>query len=441
MSTLSGQKIDVQTSKKKNEFFMGRKIGSALFSIFGGLVALISLLPVILLPFITAVPLALCLLLALADVGLLVLLLARAKSFGTRTVILFALVLVSVLAVLLSQWYAATPQIVGTDGQPLPGSIAELEQVQLNGRQQWITIRGQDAEKPMLLFLAGGPGGSQLAATRKQLADLEEHFVVVNWDQPGAGKSYRAADFSTLEPQQYVTDALALTQYLRQRFGQDKIYIMGESWGSLLGIWISQEKPEWVQAFVGAAQMVAFLPTDLYDYELALQIARERGDDGKTAALEQQGPPPYYGDGVAMKVTEYILYLSSYMNGNPQIHADYDTFGDIAAPEYGLYDKVNYIRGLLQTMEVLWPQLWEVDLRRDANQLEVPVYFLEGRHDVNAPPYLVEDYLQALQAPHKELIWFENSGHSPWVEESQKVVDVLVNKVQAQMAPEAATEK
>src|SRR5690606_13720095 len=164
--------------------------------------------------------------------------------------------------------------------------------------------------------------------------------------------------------------------------------------------------------------------TDTYDYELALQLAEERGATGKVEALRRQGPPPYYGDGVARKVTEYIMYLSSYMNGNPAIHSNYDTFGDIAAPEYGLYDKVNYVRGLLRTMEAVWPQLWEVDLRQQAPHLDVPVYFLEGRHDVNAPPYLVEDYLQTLEAPHKELIWFEHSGHSPWVEESQKVVDV-----------------
>src|SRR5690606_18428302 len=106
----------------------------------------------------------------------------------------------------------------------------------------------------------------------------------------------------------------------------------GESWGNLLGVWLVQRHPEQYHALVGAAQMVAFLETDTYDYELALQIAEERGDTGKVEALRRQGPPPYYGDGVAMKVTEYIMYLSSYMNSNPAIHSNYDTFGDIAAP-------------------------------------------------------------------------------------------------------------
>lgn len=433
MSTILEKQIEMRKPEKRySANGIGRKISIFLLSIIGGLVALLSLLPVMLLPITTAVPTTIFLLLVLVDGGLLVYLFTRTEAVWGKTAVLIGLLLVSLLAVLLSQWYAMTPPILGADGQPLPGSIAELEQVELNGRQQWLTIRGQDIDKPVLLFLAGGPGGSQLAQTRKKLGALEEHFVVVNWDQPGAGKSFHAADFAAITPEQYIADGHELTTYLRERFGEEKIYILGESWGSLLGAWLVQHYPEDYHALVGAAQMIAFLETDTYDYKLAMQIAEERGDTGKVEALKAQGLPPYYGEGVAMKVVEYIMYLSSYMNENPAIHSNYDTLDDIAAPEYGLYDKINYVRGLLQTMNVLWSQLWEVDLREQAPRLETAVYFLEGRHDVNAPPYLVEDYLQKLDAPHKELIWFEHSGHSPWVEEPAKAVDVLVNTVLAQ---------
>lgn len=439
MSTLTGQTKSTNRAAEASRPTAGhplRRLGMGLLRILGGLVALLSLLPVALLPFTTAVPLALFLLLVLIDAGLFVYLFTRAATFVTRTAVIAGLVAVPIAAVLLSQWFATTPPILGADGQPLPGSIAELERVELNGRGQWITIRGKDTDKPVLLFLAGGPGGTQLAATRKMLGGLEDHFVVVNWDQPGAGKSYRAADFGTLTPQQYLDDAHELTLYLRERFGQDKIYLLGESWGSLMGVWMVQAHPELYHAHVGLAQMVAFLETDTYDYELALQIAQAEGNTGTLEALQEQGPPPYYGDGVAMKVTRYVMVLSQAMNQNPAITGPgYDTFGDIAAPEYGLYDKANYFRGLLRTMEVLWPQLWEVDLREQAPRLDVPVYFLEGRHDVNAPPALAEDYLQKLAAPHKELVWFEHSGHSPWVDEADKVVDVMVNTVLARTRP------
>ncbi len=439
MSILSGKHVETTTSGQNTLPFgsrWARRVGLFAAAVLGSIAALLSLIPVILLPISTAVPPVAYVSLALVSGGLFLLFFVRAETVPARAATLAGLLVVSLLAVLLSQMFAATPPILGTDGQRLPGSIAELTAVELNGTRQWITIRGHDTEKPVLLFLAGGPGGSQLAATRKMLGGLEKEFVVVNWEQPGAGKSYHAADFASLTPQRYIDDAHALTLYLRQRFGEERIYILGESWGSLLGVWMVQQHPELYHAFAGSAQMVAFLETDTYDYNLALDLARKRGDTGKIEALEKQGPPPYYGDGVAWPVIEYIMYLSSYMNSNPAITGPgYDTIGDIAAPEYGLYDKVNYVRGLLAAMNALWPQLWEVDLREQAPRLEVPIYLLEGWHDVNAPPELAEDYLQRLEAPHKEIVWFEHSGHSPWVDESQKVVDVMVNTVLAQTYP------
>jgi pimeloyl-ACP methyl ester carboxylesterase len=332
------------------------------------------------------------------------------------------MLLVSMLAVVLSQAYSFTPPITDARGNVIPGSIASLEKVDLNGSQQWISIRGQDVNKPVLLFLAGGPGGSQLVTERRALGGLEDHFVVVNWEQPGAGKSFDAVDRSTLTPERYVTDGLALVAYLRERFDEEKVYVLGESWGSALGIWMVEREPESFHAIIGTGQMVAFLETDLMCYDFAMQWAQDRGDTEKVARLQEQGPPPYYGKGVALKEALYLMDTFNYMNQDPAISD--------AGPEYGLYDKVNWFRGPLgETLDIVYPQLWDVDFRTQVTQLEVPVYFLLGRHDVNAPPVLAEEYLELLDAPHKELIWFERSGHNPWVTESAEFVDVVVNKV------------
>ncbi|MBP6016711.1 MAG: alpha/beta hydrolase [Candidatus Promineofilum sp.] len=439
MSTITSPRITTDRPDVKKQPTPGqgiRNAGRAILLILGSVLLGVTMLPVVLLPLITSVPWYAWLALAIIDAGLLFVLVAHADTLPYKLLIIAAIVGVSVLAVFLSQWFASTPPIVDADGRPVPGSIAELEQVELNGSRQWISIRGHDQTKPVLLFLAGGPGGSQLAATRKQLGELEQHFVVVNWEQPGAGKSYGAVDVAGLTPERYVDDGLALTRYLRQRFDQEKIYILGESWGTALGVWMVQRAPDMYHAFAGAAQMVDFLETDLYDYDLALRLSFESGNFRKVAALKKQGPPPYYGKGVARKFSSYVLVLSQYMMSNPAITGPgYDTFGDIAADEYGLVDKVNYAWGLLATLDAVYWQLWDVDLREQAPRLEVPVYFLEGRHDVNAPPALAEDYLQKLAAPHKELIWFEHSGHSPWVDEAAKVVDVMVNKVLAGTTP------
>lgn len=410
-----------------------RRILSFLGRLLAFLLSLLFCLPLILLPLATAVPAVLWIVLAALAVALLFVQFRLKPAWKGVAASLAGLVVVAVMAVIASQAFATTPPIVDAQGEPLPGSIAVLEQVEINGSQQWISIRGQDASKPVLLFLAGGPGGSQLATARYALGGLEEHFVVVNWEQPGAGKSFDAVDRATLTPERYIEDAHALVQYLRQRFGQDKVYVLGESWGSALGILLVQSYPELFHAFVGTGQMVAFLENDQMCYDFAVQWAQERGDTAKVAKLAGQGPPPYYGDGVAWKESAFLMDTFDYMNQNPAI-ADNgaNTFRDLAAPEYGLYDKVSWFRGVLETLGVVYPQLWEVDFRQQATELDVPVYFLLGRHDVNAPTVLAEQYFTLLDAPHKEIVWFEHSGHTPWVSESDRFGEAMVDTVLAQ---------
>ncbi len=322
--------------------------------------------------------------------------------------------------VLLTQAFASTPGINGEN------AIAELRRVELNGRREWISIRGQDRSKPVLLFLAGGPGGTQMAAVRHDLAELERHFVVVNWDQPGSGKSYGAGR-GPLAPGDYVDDGYALTRYLCEEFAQEKIYLVGESWGSALGIFMADRAPELYHAFIGTGQMVAFLETELMDYELAMQIARERGDESTLRALEANGPPPYYGADVTWKSAAYLQYLDGYMNANPEIHnGGYNTFRDLFSSEYGVWDKINFMRGIVTTFNTVYPQLYDIDLRTDYPSVGVPVYFFIGRHDVNAPVSLTEEYYELLDAPEKELVWFEHSGHSPWINESALFVGELL---------------
>ncbi len=392
--------------------------------------SLLLCLPVILLPLTTSVPVWVWMLLAIAEVGLIVLQFWLKPTWRGIVLSLTGILVAGVLAVAASQYFAQTPQITNANGESIPGSIALLEKVNLNGSDQWVSIRGKDVDKPVLLFLAGGPGGSQLVTARRVLHELEDHFVVVNWEQPGAGKSFDAVNRSTLTPERYIADGLSLTDYLRKRFEEEKIYVLGESWGSALGIWMVQQRPEHFHAFIGTGQMVSFLETDLLCYEFVLKLAKERGDTQKVAQLEEQGPPPYYGKGVAMKEAAYLLETYNYMNADPAINDDgFNTFQDLAGTEYGLYDKVSWFRGSLETLNIVYPQLWDKDLREQAAELEVPVYFLLGRHDVNAPPILTESYYGILDAPHKELIWFERSGHNPWVTESEAFADTVINKI------------
>ncbi|OQB23582.1 MAG: putative aminoacrylate hydrolase RutD [Firmicutes bacterium ADurb.Bin182] len=350
----------------------------------------------------------------------------RVKKWAKMSIWLAAVLLILVFA---SQLLAYTPPIIESGGSQAEDSIAIIEKVRLNGAEQWISIRSRHKENPVLLFLAGGPGGSQLAAVRSELRELEEHFVVVGWDQPGSAKSFGAVPRSALTRERYIADGCELAKYLCDRFRREKIFLVGESWGSALGIWMVQRQPELFYAFAGTGQMVSFLDTELYCYDLAVKTAQERGDAAVLKKLREQGSPPYYGDGVALKMANYLLYLFKVMSSNPAIaYSAHNTLQDLAAPEYGLLDKINYIRGLTDTLSVVYPQLYDMDLRRQAAVLEVPVYILEGRHDINAPTALAQEYYEMLRAPEKEIIWFERSGHTPWVDENERFAKVLADR-------------
>lgn len=317
---------------------------------------------------------------------------------------------------------ATTPPILGADGKSRAGSVAALEKVVLNGREEWISLRGEDASAPLLLFLAGGPGGSDLAAQRRTLGELEKRFVVVGWDQPGAGKSFRAVRHEDLTLDVYISDAIALLELLRDRFSKEKIYLLGESWGSYLGIRVAEQRPDLVAAFLGTGQMVAFRENDVACYELMLDWARERGDAKKVEQLERQGPPPYYGKRVARRLSAFLMDTWDYMRTESGVPGSGGTIGDILSPEYRFRDRIAFIRGILKTLDAFYPQLWEEDLRRTSTRLEVPAYFLIGRHDINASVPLCEEYVSLLRAPAKELVYFERSGHNPWSTESELFV-------------------
>ncbi len=410
-----------------------RRVGVALLTIVVTVVSLIFAIPVLLLFIASAVPLLISLVLVVIDIAIVIALFRLEHRPLTIGAAVFGILLVSVAAVWLSQAFARTPPILDDAGNTIPNSIAVMEQVNLGGDDQWITIRGKSIDNPVLLFLAGGPGGSELAWTRQYLSALEDHFVVVNWDQPGAGKSYAAVDIATLTPERYVSDAYELTQLMRERFHQDKIYVLGESWGSILGTWLVQQYPELFHAYIASAQMVYTTLDDQMGYEFALQYATEQGNTAVVEQLRRTGSPPYTGPGSFWTYAAYLNVLNSYMYS----HANGEGGGDnrlldvITAPEYGLVDKVNWVRGLDEVFTNVYPRLGEIDMITNAPKLDVPVYFITGRWDVNAMTSLVERYYDVLEAPYKELIWFENSGHTPLYEEPRHFVDVMVNTVLA----------
>ena len=202
--------------------------------------------------------------------------------------------LISILALspLVFGCAATTPEFRDAAGKILPGSVARMEYVELGGFRQWICVRGESVDRPLLLILHGGPGDAEVLPFRRYDAGLEKDFIVVNWDQRGAGKSYSPsipADSMTIE--QILSDAHELVGYLKKSFGKEKIYLLGHSWGTLLGALLASRYPEDFHAYIGMGQWVSMGDNERLCYEFTLSEAQRRGDRKAIALLERIGTP------------------------------------------------------------------------------------------------------------------------------------------------------
>lgn len=200
-----------------------------------------------------------------------------------KTILKLLLALIILIAAFSGFLYFKSP---GTT-PPIPGGIAAIEQVELGGFKQWVLMRGQDANKPVLLILHGGPGSPEMAMVRKYNQELEKHFVVVNWEQRGAGKSYsKTLDSKSMKISVFVSDAEELVNYLRNRFKKDKIYLEGHSWGSALGSLLCQKIPQYIKAYIAIGQVGNMTESEKMVFEKTLDMAKKAGDKKTLAKLQ-----------------------------------------------------------------------------------------------------------------------------------------------------------
>lgn len=329
---------------------------------------------------------------------------------------------------------ASTPPLLEPDGEPIPGSIATLEKVHLGGHDQWISIRGQSTDNPVLLYLSGGPGQSDLPFSRVLFEDLTRDFIVVGWDQRGTGKSYPALDpISTLTLDQAISDTAELSEYLRDRFDEEKIYLVGESYGSFLGVLTVQRHPQLYHAYIGSGQMVDPLETTRRLHRAVLDYAAETGDEDLAARMRRFGEPPYNNSFANAFVMGYYDALATPYTP-PRAYVEKGTAAGIGpwgilASEYRFMEKLGVLRGLMDLFDVMWPQMLDTDFRRDVTQLEVPVYILDAEHELPARRDLVLEWFELLQAPNKRVYTFENAGHSVAFEQFEAFSRILNDTV------------
>lgn len=351
-----------------------------------------------------------------------------------RVVLIAAAVLLLLVLALLGALLLVSPgtpkPFLDAAGRPLAGSLSEKVFVDINGARQGMFIKSKNARNPVLLYLHGGVPDHFL--TDRYPTGLDEIFTVVWWEQRGSGMSFHAdTPPESVNPEQLVLDTLALTDHLRARFGQDKIYLMGRSGGTFFGIQAAARAPERYRAYIAVAQITHQLESE----RLAHRYMRARYEaEGQPKKAQRLAAAPI-GD-TAPLPDAYLRLRDPAMHelGVGTTHDMRSVFTGMFLPsllhrEYTLGEKINLWRGKLFSGSRLWNTQLSTDLTQKVTRLDVPVYFLHGVHDYTVSYPLAKAYFERLDAPVKGFYTFARSAHTPFFEEPQKTHEILRNDV------------
>ena len=311
-----------------------------------------------------------------------------------------------------------TPPFFDESGMPASGSIAEETYLSLSGTEEYLLVRGQSLSNPVVLFVHGGPGGSETALMRAFHAELEQSLIMAYWDQRGAGKSYHAdTPPASMTISQFVQDMDMVVDYLRFRLGQDRIFLLGHSWGTSLSMLYAKQFPEKIAGYIGVGQ-TAGPETERHAYDFVVSEAERRGHQSALADLRRIGPPPY-SEHDKIHIRDRLLHRYGGYTYAP-VSLGQVIWRALWTPEAGLRDLFRTWSALHFSQAAMTSELTRFDLPRKVPALDVPVTFILGRHDHRTWAPLAERYLEQLEAPRKRLFWLEHSAHNGPFEEPEQ---------------------
>jgi pimeloyl-ACP methyl ester carboxylesterase len=325
----------------------------------------------------------------------------------------------------------------------MTAGISEKTRIRINGLEQGMFIRGEDPDKPVLLFVHGGPGMPEHFLDRTHPTGLEKDFVVCWWEQRGAGMSF-SPDIppASMTVEQLLSDTVAVTDYLRERFGKEKIYLVGHSWGSFLGIQVARRAPDRYFAYIGMGQVSYQLKSEWLSYQY--ELARFQADGNRTMARKLEAAPVTMSAPLPkayMRVRDQAMHSLGVGTARDMDSVITGIFLPVwRTPDYTIAERMNIWRGKSFSRRFLWDAFLTTDLTEKVTELEIPAYFCHGKYDHTVSYDLARAYFDILKAPVKGFYTFEASAHSPAFEEPERMRRILREDVlsgQTQLADRA----
>jgi pimeloyl-ACP methyl ester carboxylesterase len=316
-------------------------------------------------------------------------------------------------------------------GKEITGSIAEKNFIEIGGIRQGFFIRAENPDNPIILYLHGGPGSPMLPMVIPYEVSerLEKYFTVCYWEQRGAGISFSdSINPATMTIAQMIEDTREMTEYLQRRFNQDKIYLIGHSWGAYLGVKTIEKYPENYIAYIGMGQVSNQIESEKLAYDYMLQHATEINDKSAVKNLQK-----FDKNASDFPTMDYLTTVRmSLMNkyGIGLAHEEKISMIDIAKmllsfKGYTMSEKINFLKGIDFSQTTLWDYVVDDNLFESSAVFQVPVYITQGKYDYQVSHALAREWFEKIEAPQKAFFTFENSAHAPIMEEPEKFVQTI----------------
>ncbi|GEL72407.1 proline iminopeptidase [Myxococcus virescens] len=312
-----------------------------------------------------------------------------------------------------------------------PEGMERTEKLRIGGIDQWVSVRSRDLRNPVLLVLHGGPGWVTMPTSWYVSHGWDEFFTVIHWDQRGSGKTYVANDPAMVAPtltiEQVHADVEELVKWVRKTFGKEKIFVLGHSWGSLLGLTLAERHPEWLHAYIGAAQGIDARESERRGWAWAMEQARAAKNAEAIRDLESIAP---YAVGKKPVALKDILLQRRWLNffggaAYRRPDASFEAAAVNLSPEYTDEEVRQVWKAQDSSVERLLAAVLTADLSH-VKRLKTPLLLFLGRHDRNVSATVAAEWFAGVKAPSKRLVWFEQSAHEMMAEEPGKVLLSLV---------------
>ena len=343
------------------------------------------------------------------------------------TIFLAAIFILSI--VLLAYSPGKTEPYLDKFGKPIIGSISEKTFITINGVKQGMFIKSKNEKHPVLLILHGGM--PEYFLSQKYPTGLEDYFTLVWWEQRGSGISYNSnITPASINLGNMVIDAIEVTNYLRDRFNKNKIYLMAHSGGSFIGIQTAVKAPELYYSYIGVSQMSDQLKSEQLAHAYMLKYYKLNDNKEMTEKLENAPVIKCTPNGYLKLRDEAMHSLGIGTTHKMKSVVTGIFIPSLTCKDYTIREKYNMWVGKSHSgVSSLWNEMLSNNLMIQVPKLEIPVYFFGGVHDYTVSYTLAKEYFEKLQAPIKGFYTFKNSAHSPIFEETQKVKEIMLKDV------------